>query len=68
MGGLAMPNVPVTVGDAKSVIAAHSNAAVIGVCFMNMFGKADWLKEIGFNLLIDATIDPVTVSSGTMRE
>jgi hypothetical protein len=65
MGGLAMPNVPVSVNDAKSVIAAHNDAAVIGVCFMNMFGKADWLKEIKFQLLIDATIDPVSVSFPT---
>jgi len=62
MGGLAMPNVPVTVDNAKSVINTHNNSVVIGVCFMNMFEKADWSKEIGFDLLIDATIDPVTVS------
>jgi hypothetical protein len=63
MGGLAMPNVPVTVADAKSVIKGRSESTVIGVCFMSMFEKADWMKEIGFDLLIDATIDPVTVST-----
>ena len=48
MGGLAMPNVPVTVDDAKSVIAGHKESTVIGVCFMNMFEKANWMKEIDF--------------------
>lgn len=67
MGGLAMPNVPVTVDDAKSVIAGHKESTVIGVCFMNMFEKANWMKEIDFDLLIDATIDPVTVSNPTMK-
>jgi len=28
---------------------------------MNMFEKTGWTKEIRFDLLIDATIDPVTV-------
>jgi len=63
MGGLAMPNVPVTVHDARSVIENHEDTKVIGICFMNMFKKANWMEEIGFNLLIDATIDPVTVST-----
>jgi hypothetical protein len=67
MGGLAMPNIPVSVNDAKSVIAVHKDAAVVGVCFMNMFGKADWLNEIRFHLLIDATIDPVVVSISTAK-
>jgi hypothetical protein len=62
MGGLAMPNVPVTIADVKSTVAQHSGAECIGICFMNMFEKGGWLKEIRFDLLIDATIDPVTVS------
>jgi hypothetical protein len=63
MGGLAMPNVPVTVNDARSVIEHHKDTKVIGICFMNMFEKAKWMDDIGFALLIDATIDPVTVST-----
>jgi hypothetical protein len=62
MGGLSMPNVPVTIEEVKSILARHTGAAPIGVCFMNMFEKAGWLKEIRFDLLIDATVDPVTVS------
>jgi hypothetical protein len=67
MGGLAMPNVPVTVNDAKAMLAGHKDSSVIGVCFMNMFEKANWMKEISFELLIDATIDPVTVSTQTKK-
>jgi hypothetical protein len=61
MGGLAMPKVPVTVGDAKRMLARHKDSSVIGVCFMNMFEKANWMNEISFDILIDATIDPVRV-------
>ncbi len=61
MGGLSMPNVPVTLGQVASTIGKYPAAKKIGVCFMNMFEKTGWTKEIRFDLLIDATIDPVTV-------
>jgi hypothetical protein len=62
MGGLAMPNMPLTKEDVKECIQKHSNANVIGVCFMSMFKKAGWLDTISFDMMIDATIDPVTVT------
>ena len=62
MGGLAMPNVPVTKEQVKAVIDRHPGAIVIGVCFMNMFAKAGWLDVVRFDMMIDATIDPVTVT------
>jgi hypothetical protein len=61
MGGLSMTNVPVTMEQVKSVVEKHHDALVIGICFMNMFEKADWLKSMEFDLLIDATISPVDV-------
>ena len=61
MGGLAMPNMPCSVSDAKTILSRHLEAEAIGVCFMSMFEKAKWLDEIRFDLLIDATIDPVIV-------
>jgi hypothetical protein len=67
MGGLAMPGVPVKVGDAKRMLARHKDSAVIGVSFMNMFEKAGWKNEISFDLLIDATIDPVHVFEQTRK-
>jgi hypothetical protein len=62
MGGLAMPMMPLVKEDVKAMIARHSNVKVIGVCFMSMFEKAGWLDTVSFDILIDATIDPVTVT------
>jgi hypothetical protein len=62
MGGLAMPLMPVSKEDVRAMIDRHGDAKVIGVCFMSMFEKAGWLDTISFDLLIDATIDPVTVT------
>jgi hypothetical protein len=62
MGGLAMPLMPTSKEDVKAMIDSHRDANVIGVCFMSMFEKAGWLDTIPFDLLIDATIDPVTVT------
>lgn len=61
MGGLSMPNVPVTLEQVKSAVENHPDALLIGICFMNMFEKAGWLKAMEFDLLIDATISPVDV-------
>ena len=66
MGDLAMPNVPVTITDARIVITRHPEAVTLGICFMHMFEKAGWRKEIKYDLLIDASIDPVTVETQTM--
>lgn len=62
MGGLAMPHMPLTKEDVKELIQQHGNVSVIGVCFMSMFEKAGWLDTISFDMMIDATIDPVTVT------
>lgn len=62
MGGLAMPNMPVSLEDVKALIQRHTGVKVIGVCFMSMFEKAGWLDAVQFDLMIDATIDPVTVT------
>ncbi len=62
MGGLSMPNVPVKAEQVKAVIDLHSDALIIGVCFMKMFEKAGWLSTVSFDCLIDANIDPVEVT------
>jgi hypothetical protein len=61
MGGLSMPNVPVTAEQVQAAISRYPSAKKIGVCFMQMFQKAGWLDVIAFDLLIDARIDPVEV-------
>ncbi len=48
MGGLSMPGVPVT-------------KEIVGVCFMQMFEKMGWVEMFDFDLLIDASINPVRV-------
>jgi hypothetical protein len=61
MGGLSMPNVPVTMEQVQSAVEKYPDAALVGICFMSMFEKAGWLKAMEFELLIDATINPVDV-------
>ncbi len=61
MGGLSMPNVPVKMEQVKTAVEKYPDADLIGICFMNMFEKAGWLKAMEFDLLIDATINPVDV-------
>ncbi len=60
MGGLSMPNVPVTAEEAADLIRKY-DPDLAGVCFMKMFEKAGWLDVLDFDLLIDANIDPVDV-------
>jgi hypothetical protein len=60
MGGLSMPDTPVSAEMARDALSRHT-AATIGVCFMHMFERTGWTKEIAFDLLIDATIDPVEI-------
>jgi len=60
MGGLSMPNVPVTAEEAADLIRKY-DPGLAGVSFMKMFEKAGWLDVLDFDLLIDANIDPVDV-------
>jgi hypothetical protein len=62
MGGLAMPNMPVTKEQVRDLAARHAGAKLTGVCFQNMFGKAGWLDMVAFDLQINATLEPVTVT------
>jgi len=63
MGGLSMPNVPVEAAEVRTIIDSHPGARVVGVCFMQMFEKAGWTEAIPFDCLIDATLDPVVVTT-----
>ena len=62
MGGLAMPNMPVTADDVAQVLTKWKGSRKIGVCFMHMFEKAGWLEKIDFDLLIDAEISVAVFS------
>ena len=63
MGGLSMENSPVGVDAVIALLDRHPTAAVAGVCFQQMFEKSGWCDRVPFDLLIDATIDPVVVWS-----
>lgn len=56
MGGLAMPNMPVSLDEISGMTSRNCGAKIIGVCFMHMFEKAGWIPRIKFDLLIDADI------------
>jgi len=60
MGGLAMPNEPVTAEMVHETIAGY-NAKIVGICFMDMFRHAKWLDKISFDMVINAQIEPVEV-------
>ncbi|HII59938.1 TPA: DUF2124 family protein [Methanocaldococcus jannaschii] len=55
-GGLAMPKYGVEVDKIKELINKLSPKKVIGVCFMSIFQKAGWDKEIDFDYLMDGFI------------
>jgi len=61
MGGLAMPMMPVTKDQVRALAGRYGDAKVVGVCFQSMFEKAGWLDTVPFDLVINATIDPVIV-------
>jgi hypothetical protein len=61
MGGLSMPNVPVTMDEMRDAVGAHPEASVVGICFMKMFEKTGWIDAFDFDLIIDANIDPVNI-------
>ncbi|WAI00249.1 DUF2124 family protein [Methanogenium organophilum] len=60
MGGLAMPNEPVTAEMVQETIAGY-DAKIVGICFMDMFRRAGWVEKIAFDMVINAQIDPVEV-------
>ncbi|KAF1075749.1 DUF2124 family protein [Methanogenium sp. MK-MG] len=60
MGGLAMPNEPVTAEMVHETIAGY-DAKIVGICFMDMFRRAGWLEKIAFEMVINAQMNPVEV-------
>lgn len=58
LGGLAMPKIGVDVEEVKKLInnVLTEEGKIIGACFMDVFRKAGWHKEINFDCIIDAVI------------
>lgn len=62
LGGLAIPSSKKTVEDIKNLInRINPDAKIIGIGFMGIFEKEGWTEDIGFDVVIDSTIDPVRV-------
>ena len=63
LGGLAMPFSKKTAEDILKMIdeASNKKTKIIGVGFMGIFEKQNWMDKIDFDVVIDGTIDPVRV-------
>ena len=58
LGGLSMPKYDLSTDDLNDLIneIIKNDGKIIGVCFMDMFTKANWLDEINFDCIIDGTL------------
>lgn len=58
LGGLSMPKYDVNTDELNKLIKEilKSDGKIIGVCFMDMFTKAEWLDKIDFDCVIDGTL------------
>ena len=59
LGGLAMPKIGVDVDEMSKLIdkITDGNGLKIGVCFMDIFERAGWLKKIDFDYVINSNIE-----------
>lgn len=58
LGGLSMPKYDVDTDELNDLVdeILAENGKIIGVCFMDMFTKADWLDKVDFDCIIDGTL------------
>ncbi len=56
-GGLAMPKHGVSIDKVKTFLEEMNPKLLIGICFMSVFQKYGWDKEIKFDYLIDGYIE-----------
>ena len=61
LGGLSMPKYDVDTEELNALIdeVLNENGKVIGLCFMDMFTKADWIGKVDFDCIIDGTLTGV---------
>ena len=61
LGGLSMPKYDVDTVKLNALVdeILKEDGKIIGVCFMDMFTKADWLDKVDFDLIIDGTLTGV---------
>ena len=58
LGGLSMPKYDVDTDELNKLIGEilKDDGQIIGVCFMDMFTKANWLDKVDFDCIIDGTL------------
>lgn len=58
LGGLSMPKYDVDIAKLNELIdeILKEDGQIMGVCFMDMFTKADWLDKFEFDCIIDGTL------------
>ncbi|HTX43199.1 MAG TPA: DUF2124 domain-containing protein [Methanocella sp.] len=63
LGGLSMPGSKVDANGVAERVKAilKPGGKVMGICFMGMFEKAGWYGKVPFDVVMDATIDPIQV-------
>ena len=61
LGGLSMPKYDVDTEELNGLVSEilRDGGKIIGVCFMDMFAKADWLDKFDFDCVIDGTLTGV---------
>lgn len=61
LGGLSMPKYDLNTDDLNDLIneIIKNDGKIIGVCFMDMFTKANWLDKVNFDSIIDGTLTGV---------
>ena len=61
LGGLSMPKYDVDTDELNALVKEiiKEDGQIIGVCFMDMFTKADWLDKVPFDTIIDGTLTGV---------
>ena len=58
LGGLSMPKYDVDTDELNDLVKyiLKEDGQIIGVCFMDMFTKANWLDKVDFDCIIDGTL------------
>lgn len=61
LGGLSMAKYDVDTEELNALVdeILADGGKVIGVCFMDMFTKANWLDKVDFDVIIDGTLTGV---------
>lgn len=61
LGGLSMEKYDVDTRKLNELVGEilAENGKIIGVCFMDMFTKADWIDKVDFDCIIDGTLTGV---------